>query len=69
MWYTKLEFTLRDNVQDNYRFRQAVSNLIEEFGQYYLAFQAEDLEEDTVYCEDASPEVAEKTLAEIFPES
>jgi hypothetical protein len=64
---TKFEFTLGDDAAENYRFRQAVSQLLEEFGQSLVGFQAEDLHANDFFCVDAQKEEAEAVLKTLFP--
>ena len=66
--YTKLEFTLGNDAAENYRFREAVSLLLEEFEAYLIGFQAEDLRTNEFYCDDAGKEEAQAVLKTIFPE-
>ena len=65
--YTKIEFTLSDDAAENYRFRQAVSQLLEEFQNNLIGFQAEDLITNDFYCDDAQKEEAEAVLKTLFP--
>ena len=65
--YTKIEFTLCDDAADNFRYREAVSKLLEEFEDYLIGFQAEDLITNKFYCDDAGKEEAQVVLKTIFP--
>ena len=65
--YTKIEFTLCDDAADNFRYREAVSKLLEEFEDYVIGFQAEDLITGEFYCDDAGKEEAQVVLKTLFP--
>jgi hypothetical protein len=65
--YTKIEFTLCDDAADNFRYREAVSKLLEEFEDFLIGFQAEDLITNEFYCDDAGKEEAQVVLKTIFP--
>ena len=41
--FTRIDFTLADDATDNFRYREAVSKLLEAFEDYLIGFQAEDL--------------------------
>ena len=64
---TKFEFTLADDATDNFRYREAVSKLLEEFEDYLIGFQAEDLITNEFYCDDAGKEEAQAVLETLFP--
>lgn len=66
--YTRIEFTLCDDATENYRFREAVSQLLQEFEGYLIGFHAEDLLTNEFYCEDAGKEEAQAVLQTIFPQ-
>ena len=66
--YTKIEFTLSDDTAENYRFRVAVSQLLEEFQNNLIALQAEDLITNEFYCNYAeTEEEAQAVLKTLFP--
>ena len=66
--YTKIEFTLGDDAAENYRFREAVSLLLQEFEGNLVGFQAQDLLTNQFCCDDARTEEAMAVLKAIFPE-
>ena len=66
--YTKLEFTLGDDAAENYRFRQAVSQLLQKFQGSLIGFQAQNLTSGEFHCEEAGVEEAESVLNSVFPE-
>jgi len=66
--YTKLEFTLGNDAAENYRFREAVSLLLQEFEGNLVGFQAQDLTSGEFHCEEAGVEEAESVLNSVFPE-
>ena len=66
--FTRIDFTLGDDDAENFRFRQAVSQLLEEFEDYLIGFQAQDMLTDEFYCDDAGLEESIAVLKTIFPE-
>ena len=65
--YTKIEFTLGNDDTHNYRYREAVSQLLQEFEAHLIGFQAEDLVTKEFYCDGARKEEAMAVLKTIFP--
>ncbi len=65
--FTRIDFTLADDATDNFRYREAVSKLLEAFEDYLIGFQAEDLLTNKFYCDDAGKEEAIAVLKTLFP--
>ena len=66
--FTRIDFTLGDDAAENYRFREAVSQLLQEFQGSLIGFQAQNLLTDEFYCDDAGLEESIAVLKTIFPE-
>ena len=66
--FTRIEFSLGHDATENFRFGEAVSQLLEEFEPYLIGFQAEDLLTNQFFCDDAGKEEAQAVLKTIFPE-
>jgi hypothetical protein len=65
--YTKIEFSLGDDAAENYRFREAVSQLLQEFEGNLVGFQAQDLLTNKFCCDDAGKKEAQAALKTLFP--
>ena len=65
--FTRIDFTLADDTAENYRFREAVSQLLQEFQGSLIGFQAQDLLTNEFYCDDAGLEESIAVLKTIFP--
>ena len=66
--FTRIDFTLGDDAAENFSFRVAVSQLLQEFQGSLIGFQAEDLLTNEFYCDDAGLEESIAVLKTIFPE-
>ena len=65
--FTRIDFTLADDAAENYRFREAVSQLLQEFQGSLIGFQAQDLLTNEFYCDDAGKDEAIAVLTTLFP--
>ena len=68
MFYTKLEFILGTDETENYRFRKAVSQLLDEFEDHLEGVGVQHIYTGWIYCEECEKEEALDAFDEVFRE-